>query len=68
MKRIILLLVTLCFVVGTFQAKVPTTEHKIRLTDNWEFLRQDVGNIWELVRPMKTVSYTHLTLPTICSV
>ena len=40
-----------CFVAGTF-AKVPVMGNKIRLTDNWEFLRQDVGNIWELVRPI----------------
>lgn len=54
MKRFILLLVISCFVVGDFYAKVPTTTNKIRLTDNWEFLRQDVGNIWELVRPVKS--------------
>ena len=24
---------------------------KIRLTDNWEFLREDLGSIWEAVRP-----------------
>jgi len=24
-----------------------------RLTDNWEFLKQDVGGIWEAVRPVK---------------
>ena len=41
-----------CFVAGTF-AKVPVMGNKIRLTDNWDFLRQDVGNIWELVRPVK---------------
>ena len=53
MKRFILLLVIYGFVVGDLYAKVPTTCHKIRLKDNWEFLRQDVGNIWELVRPVK---------------
>lgn len=52
MKRFILLLVIYGFVVDLY-AKVPTTCHKIRLKDNWEFLRQDVGNIWELVRPVK---------------
>src|ERR1044072_1366801 len=25
----------------------------IRLTDNWEFLKGDVGGIWEIVRPIK---------------
>ncbi len=69
MKRFILLLVICCFVVGDFYAKVPTTYNKIRLTDNWEFLRQDVGNIWELVRPVKKGQpeeqpiWTKVTLP-----
>ena len=57
-----------CFVAGTF-AKVPVMGNKIRLTDNWEFLRQDVGNIWELVRPIKKGQpeeqpiWTKVTLP-----
>ena len=38
MKRFILLLVIACFAAGTFQAKVPVADNKIRLTDNWEFL------------------------------
>lgn len=69
MKRFILLLVIACFAAGTFQAKVPATDNKIRLTDNWEFLRQDVGNIWELVRPVKKGQpeeqpiWTKVTLP-----
>lgn len=55
--------------MGDFYAKVPTTYNKIRLTDNWEFLRQDVGNIWELVRPVKKGQpeeqpiWTKVTLP-----
>jgi hypothetical protein len=28
-------------------------QQKIRLTDNWEFLKQDIGGIWEAMRPMK---------------
>lgn len=36
---------------GNLQAKIPA-QHKIRLTDNWAFLRQDIGNIWEAVRPV----------------
>ena len=69
MKRFILLLVIYGFVVGDLYAKVPTTCHKIRLKDNWEFLRQDVGNIWELVRPVKKGQpeeqpiWTQVTLP-----
>ena len=53
MKRFILLLVICCCVAGNMYAKVPTADNKIRLTDNWEFLRQDVGNLWELVRPVQ---------------
>lgn len=30
--------------------KVPSKQ-KIRLTDNWEFLKGDLGGIWEAVRP-----------------
>ncbi|MDR1809846.1 MAG: DUF4982 domain-containing protein [Prevotella sp.] len=28
-------------------------EKKVRLTDGWLFLREDIGNIWEAVRPSK---------------
>lgn len=30
--------------------KVPTNQ-KIRLTDNWEYLKGDLGGIWEAIRP-----------------
>ena len=69
MKRFILLLAICCYAVGDIYAKVPTTDNKIRLTDNWEFLRQDVGNIWELVRPVpkdkpeEQPIWTKVTLP-----
>lgn len=69
MKRLIITLMACCFVVGHFQAKVPTMSNKIRLTENWEFLRQDVGNVWELVRPVKRGQpeeqplWTPVTLP-----
>lgn len=69
MKRLVLLLMIGCFVVGGLYSKVPTANNKIRLTDNWEFLRQDVGNIWELVRPVKKGQpeeqpiWTKVTLP-----
>ena len=29
------------------------TDTKIRLNDNWKFLRSDLGGIWEAVRPVK---------------
>lgn len=49
-----LLVSSLLLLSGDLIAKIPVTQsQKIRLTDNWEFLRQDVGNVWELVRPAK---------------
>lgn len=70
MKRSILsLLIAVCFIVSVVQAKVPVTSNKIRLTENWEFLRQDVGSLWELVRPVKKGQpeeqpiWTKVTLP-----
>ena len=50
MKRLIY---TLCLIIGCAtlsEAKV-LTGHKTRLTDNWLYLRGDIGNIWEAVRP-----------------
>jgi len=28
------------------------TEHKVRLNDNWKYLKGDLGNVWETVRPI----------------
>lgn len=36
-----------CF---SMAGKVPSTQ-KIRLTENWEYLKGDLGGIWEAVRP-----------------
>ena len=30
-----------------------TAQHSTRLTHNWEFVKQDLGGIWEAVRPVK---------------
>lgn len=38
---------------GCLHAKTPV-QFKKRLTDDWVFLRQDIGNIWEAVRPYKS--------------
>jgi len=50
MKRIL----SICLLFSLFSlainAKVPTNE-RIRLNDNWLYLRGDIGNIWEAVRP-----------------
>lgn len=44
--------ISFMLLIGTLYAKVPV-QQKVRLTDNWVFLRQDIGNIWEAVRPAK---------------
>src|ERR1700748_3053366 len=45
MKLIILIFVMLL-------ANCAIAQQKIRLNKGWEFLRQDVGGIWETVRPV----------------
>lgn len=55
MKRLIY---TLCLIIGCAtlsEAKV-LTGHKTRLTDNWLYLRGDIGNIWkQCVPPLPAV-------------
>ena len=53
MRRIVLFIIVAFSLLGWTNAKIPVTAHKIRLTDNWEFLREDVGNLWELVRKVR---------------
>lgn len=51
MKRLIYIICLLiCFPGILLEAKV-LTAHKTRLTDNWFYLKGDIGNIWEAVRP-----------------
>ena len=46
-NTIVGLLVSLLLLSGNLTAKVPVTQsQKLHLTDNWEFLRQDVGSVW----------------------
>lgn len=52
-NRFILFLVAFFMLCGNLSAKIPV-QHKTRLIDNWEFLREDIGNIWEAVRPSKS--------------
>ncbi|MDR2915645.1 MAG: glycoside hydrolase family 2 protein [Tannerella sp.] len=40
----------LCAHTTRIYAKIPA-DQKIRLTGNWQYLRGDIGNIWEAVRP-----------------
>lgn len=42
-----------CLALSLFAgAKVPVNENRVILSDGWEFLRSDVGSLWELVRPV----------------
>jgi beta-galactosidase len=43
--------ILLCFIF-CFQS-VPAQQN-IRLTENWQFVKQDLGGVWEAVRPVKT--------------
>ena len=40
-----------CLVSLQAQALMPT-DRRVRLTDHWEFIRQDMGSIWEVMRPV----------------
>ena len=46
MRKLIVFLGLVCFWGGSAWAQIPVTE-KTRLTENWEFLRSDLGGIWE---------------------
>lgn len=41
----------LCGMMAHAYALIPAN-HRQRLTDNWEFIRQDMGSIWEVMRPI----------------
>ncbi len=46
-----LLSLLLCGIMAHAYALIPAN-HRQRLTDNWEFIRQDMGSIWEVMRPI----------------
>ena len=50
MSRISVFFLIFCLTAISLNAKVPTTQ-KQRLNEGWLFLRGDIGNIWEAVRP-----------------
>jgi len=47
----------LCFAIvaglSLFNLSYAQTGNKIRLNENWKFLKSDLGGIWEAVRPVK---------------
>ena len=50
MKKILVLCFLFFSFSGIINAKIPANQ-KTRLIGNWEYLRGDIGNIWEAVRP-----------------
>jgi len=40
------------FIIILLLNQAVNAQQKVRLNNNWEFLRQDVGGIWETVRPL----------------
>ncbi|HMJ46101.1 MAG TPA: hypothetical protein VK498_02140, partial [Ferruginibacter sp.] len=63
-KRILILFVWIGLCYSNIQA-----QQSIRLNNNWQFLRQDLGGIWEAVRPVVNGNpesvpiWTKVTLP-----
>jgi beta-galactosidase len=47
-----LLLLALFAICPFFSSAQINYSEKIRLNDNWEFVRKDLGNVWEAVRPV----------------
>lgn len=50
MKNLLFSCLLLFAFIGAVGAKVPA-DRKVRLTDHWQYLRGDIGNSWEAVRP-----------------
>lgn len=42
----------LFFIVSLFISVLTHAQQSVRLNNNWEFLKQDLGGIWESVRPV----------------
>ncbi|SMB88978.1 glycoside hydrolase family 2 sugar binding [Hymenobacter roseosalivarius DSM 11622] len=49
MKVVKLAVIFLIFLLG---GKYASAQKSTRLNDNWEFVRQDLGGVWEAVRPI----------------
>ena len=52
MKKFILVC-NILLILNPFNSIYGQSENKIRLNDNWKFLRSDLGGIWEAVRTFK---------------
>ncbi|WP_321333906.1 glycoside hydrolase family 2 TIM barrel-domain containing protein [uncultured Bacteroides sp.] len=53
MKKLLTIIIMACSCAMQLQAVVPSSK-KIRLNDGWEFIRQDMANAWEVMRPVRT--------------
>ncbi|NDV80479.1 glycoside hydrolase family 2 TIM barrel-domain containing protein [Bacteroides sp. 51] len=69
MKRILsLFTLCLCLICEAFAVVVPSSQ-KTRLNEGWEFIRQDMGSVWEVMRPVRAGQpeivplWTPVTLP-----
>lgn len=45
MKKILILILSLCFI------QIANSQNSTRINQEWKFLKGDLGNIWEAVRP-----------------
>lgn len=50
MKRLSSIFILFNLLILPLNATIPT-QQRIRLTDSWEYLKGDLGSIWEAVRP-----------------
>ncbi len=69
MKKLsISLLIISCCISQLLATVIPTT-NKTRLNEGWQFIKQDMGNVWEVMRPVRAGQpesvplWTSVTLP-----
>lgn len=66
-KTVVVFLLVLTLAMNAGAQRISTNQ--VRLTDNWQFLRRDIGGIWEAVRssvpgdPTAVPFWTNVTLP-----
>lgn len=52
MKKLFTIIIMVSSCAMQIQAGIPSTK-KIRLNEGWEFIRQDMANAWEVMRPIR---------------
>ncbi|WP_225979809.1 glycoside hydrolase family 2 protein [Pseudobacter ginsenosidimutans] len=66
MKRTLVVFLVMAMLTGSTKVKA---QQSVRLNHNWEFLKQDLGGIWEAIRPVgkgnpeSVPLWTSVTLP-----